>query len=151
MRRRGELVERSFAHVYDTGGMRRTHLRGHTNILKRLLIHAGAFNLGLVMRQLIGLGTPRGLQGRRFGMFVTLGVLLGTLECWTGAISVSHRLSAVRRRLVSRTIVGVNSSATATFATDCRPDRFRAPPGACMLDSLLNPIRSASTCGGERA
>jgi len=64
MRQRGERIERSFAHVYDTGGMRRTHLRGHTNILKRLLIHAGAFNLGLVMRQLIGVGTPRGLQGR---------------------------------------------------------------------------------------
>ena len=48
MRRRGETIERSFAHVYDTGGMRRTHLRGHTNILKRLLIHAAGFNLGLV-------------------------------------------------------------------------------------------------------
>ena len=57
MRRRGETIERSFAHLYDTGGMRRTHLRGHTNILKRLLIHAGGFNLGLVMRQLIGVGT----------------------------------------------------------------------------------------------
>jgi transposase len=64
MRRRGETIERSFAHVYDTGGMRRTHLRGHTNILKRLLIHAGGFNLGLVMRQVFGVGTPRGLQGR---------------------------------------------------------------------------------------
>jgi hypothetical protein len=39
MRQRGERIERSFAHLYDTGGMRRTHLRGHTNILKRLLIH----------------------------------------------------------------------------------------------------------------
>jgi hypothetical protein len=58
MRQRGERIERSFAHVYDTGGMRRTHLRGHTNILKRVLIHAGGFKLGLVMRQLIGLGTP---------------------------------------------------------------------------------------------
>ena len=48
MRRRGETIERSFAHLYDTGGMRRTHLRGHTNILKRVLIHAGGFNLGLV-------------------------------------------------------------------------------------------------------
>jgi transposase len=48
MRRRGERIERSFAHVYDAGGMRRTHLRGYTNILKRLLIHAGGFNLGLV-------------------------------------------------------------------------------------------------------
>ena len=55
MRQRGERIERSFAHLYDTGGMRRTHLRGHTNILKRLLIHAGGFNLGLVMRHLIGL------------------------------------------------------------------------------------------------
>ncbi len=62
MRRRGELIERSFAHLYDTGGMRRTHLRGHTNILKRLLIHAGGFNLGPLMRALLGAGTPRGLQ-----------------------------------------------------------------------------------------
>jgi len=64
MRQRGERVERSFAHVYDTGGMRRTYLRRHPNILKRLLIHASGFNLGLVMRHLIGLGTPRGFQGR---------------------------------------------------------------------------------------
>ena len=64
MRQRGERIERSFAHLYDTGGMRRTHLRGHTSILKRLLIHAGGFNLGLVMRHLIGVGTPRGLKGR---------------------------------------------------------------------------------------
>jgi transposase len=64
MRRRGQYVERSFAHVYDTGGMRRTHLRGHANILKRLLVHAGAFNLGVLMRKMFGRGTPRGLQGR---------------------------------------------------------------------------------------
>ena len=66
MRRRGEYVERSFAHVYDTGGLRRTHLRGHQNILKRLLVHAGAFNLGLLMRKTFGWGTPRGLQGWQF-------------------------------------------------------------------------------------
>src|SRR6058998_1982849 len=68
LRRRGEYVERTFAHVYDTGGLRRTHLRGHQNILKRLLVHAGAFNLGLLMRKAFGRGTPRGLQGRRFGV-----------------------------------------------------------------------------------
>jgi transposase len=62
MRRCDELIERSFAHLYDTGGMRRTHLRGHTNILKRLLIHAGGFNLGLLMRALLGAGTPRGFR-----------------------------------------------------------------------------------------
>jgi hypothetical protein len=44
--------------------MRRTHLRGHENIFKRLLLHNGAFNLGLLMRQSFGIGTPRGLQGR---------------------------------------------------------------------------------------
>ena len=65
MRKRGELVERSFAHVYDTGGMRRTHLRGHDNILKRLLLHTAGFNLSLVLRREIGKGTPRGLQGLR--------------------------------------------------------------------------------------
>ena len=63
MRRRGELVERSFAHCYDTGGMRRTHLREHPNILKRLLIHAAGFNLSLVLRKILGVGTARGLQG----------------------------------------------------------------------------------------
>jgi transposase len=63
-RMRGERVERSFAHMYETGGMRRTHLRGRTNILKRLLIHAGGFNLGRLLRHRSGIGTPRGLQGR---------------------------------------------------------------------------------------
>ena len=63
LRRRGELLERSFAHAYETGGMRRVHLRGRENILKRVLIHLGGFNLTLVMRQLLGKGTPRGLQG----------------------------------------------------------------------------------------
>jgi len=63
LRSRGERVERTFSHVYDTGGMRRTHLRHHPNILKRLLVQVCAFNLGLIVRNLIGKGTPRGLQG----------------------------------------------------------------------------------------
>src|SRR6202040_65357 len=64
LRRRGELVERSFAHCYETGGMRRTHLRGHKNILKRLLIHVGAFNLGLLVRTMLGAGKPREWKNR---------------------------------------------------------------------------------------
>src|SRR2546426_7686175 len=92
MRQRGERIERSFAHLYDTGGMRRTHLRGHTNILKRLLIHAGGFNLGLVMRHLIGFGTPRGLQGRVAAVVATLFVLMGVVRHRLIAISSSHRL-----------------------------------------------------------
>jgi transposase len=63
LRKRGELIERTFAHCYDTGGMRRTHLRKHNNILKRLLIHVAGMNLGLLLRNQYGIGTPRGLQG----------------------------------------------------------------------------------------
>jgi transposase len=60
---RSELVERSFAHMYETGGMRRTHLRGRDNILKRLLIHAVGFNMALLVRKQYGIGKPRTLQG----------------------------------------------------------------------------------------
>ena len=59
------MVERSFAHVLDDGGMRRVHLRGRENIAKRYLIHTAAFNLGLIMRQLIGFGTPKGWADAR--------------------------------------------------------------------------------------
>jgi transposase len=72
LRRRGELVERSFAHVLETGGMRRVHLRGRINILKRMLLQVGGFNLGLVMRKLIGKGTPKGLQGLFSHVFSSL-------------------------------------------------------------------------------
>src|SRR5579864_9205490 len=72
LRQRGEKVERSFAHCYETGGMRRVHLRHHPNILKRLLVHVAAFNLGLVMRKMLGRGTPRGLQGYNAALFLTI-------------------------------------------------------------------------------
>lgn len=60
-KRRGEIGERTFAHCYETGAMRRTHLRKHDNILKRLFIHTSALNLSLLFRQTIGTGTPRRL------------------------------------------------------------------------------------------
>ena len=62
-RKRGEFLERAFAHLFETGGRRRLFLRGRQNILKRLLIHVCGFNLGLLMRKLVGSGTPRGLKG----------------------------------------------------------------------------------------
>ena len=80
LRQPGELLERPNAHLYATGGMRRVHLRGHPNILKRLLVHVCGFNLGLLMRQLTGVGTPRSLQGRAAAAF---GELIGLLAgCW---------------------------------------------------------------------
>jgi transposase len=84
MRKRGEFLERSFAHVYNTGGMRRLHLRGRGNILKRLLVHVGAFNLGLVMRKVFGRGTPRGLAGLRVCIFGYLSSLWRRLGSWFG-------------------------------------------------------------------
>ena len=120
MRQRDERIERSFAHLYDTGGMRRTHLRGHTNILKRLLIHAGGFNLGGVMRHLIGIGPPRGLQGRVAAVLATLGGLMGVVRRRLTTISSSHRLiPAVRGRLASLATFAVNSSAAITCTTGC--------------------------------
>jgi transposase len=69
LRQRGEKLERWNQHLYDRGGMRRVHLRGRENILKRLVVHSGAANLGLLMRRLFGKGTPRGLQGCCYGLF----------------------------------------------------------------------------------
>ena len=65
MRRRGEMVERSFAHILDRGGMRRTWLRGRENVHKRYLIHVAGFNLGILMRALFGCGTPRADAGAK--------------------------------------------------------------------------------------
>ena len=76
LRRRGELVERTFAHCYETGGMRRCTLHGRENILKRLLIHVGAFNIGLVLRTMLGSGKPRELKNRAVGLVLCLIELL---------------------------------------------------------------------------
>jgi transposase len=89
MRQRGELIERSFAHCYETGGMRRTHLRGHPNILKRLLIHVAGFNLGLVMRHRFGVGKPRVLQGLTARLLRLLFALLTRLVAYRRALQRS--------------------------------------------------------------
>jgi transposase len=60
---RGELCERSFAHCYDTGALRRMYVRGADNVFKRVLVQAAAFNIGLLLRTLSGWGKPRQAQG----------------------------------------------------------------------------------------
>ncbi len=93
LRKRGETVERSFAHVCETGGMRRVHLRGRNNILKRYQVHVAAANLGIVLRSLIGLGTPRGFQGRRALLAHALSSLLSSaralIACLLGPLGLS--------------------------------------------------------------
>jgi transposase len=109
LRKRGEILERSFAHCYETGGMRRTHLRGHPNILKRLLIHVAGFNLGLVMRQLIGIGKPRRVQD---GLAAALSAFLGVICGLLGVVeAIWDRWSRRRRNLCDLTTKPAPSAA----------------------------------------
>lgn len=98
LRKRGELIERTFAHCYETGGMRRTHLRKHNNILKRLLIHVAGMNLGLLLRNKYGIGTPRGLQGlsQTLDFLVALiaqAVMSGTWEITEAGVTQKRSVS----------------------------------------------------------
>jgi transposase len=116
LRRRGLMLERPFAHCYETGRMRRLHLRGRENILKRLLIHIAGFNLGLVLCLLTGKGTPRGLQDLAVAYFLTLIVLINHL--WQGLDARDDSM-----RLGNAQIAGFNSRSRnfeiETTATGC--------------------------------
>ena len=80
LRRRGELLERPFAHQYETGAMRRLHVRGRDNVSKRVLLQAAAFNLALILRSISGAGTPRGLADLKRKLFCALLRILGALS-----------------------------------------------------------------------
>ena len=82
MRKRGELLERSFAHNYETGAMRRLHLRHRDNIAKRVLIHTAGFNLGLLMRVKYGLLKPRRLSD------AVDCTLMGLLLAWRWLVNI---------------------------------------------------------------
>jgi transposase len=120
LRLRGERLERPFAHLYETGGMRRVHLRGHTNLRKRLLIHTAGFNLGLLMRQLIGVGTPRGLQGRLIAVIAVLWTLIrARWKCVTQDQRLARYLSPLERHATAiSALVHVGLRDTA-FTTGC--------------------------------
>ena len=105
LRRRGELLERPTAHRSETGGMRRVHVRGHPNILKRLLVQVCGFHVGLLMRQLTGVGTPRSLQGRAAAVVSALGALIDRIRrlwshaapCWSPDPPTAPSLDDVTR------------------------------------------------------
>jgi transposase len=92
-RLRSERVERTFAHVCDTGGMRRSWLKGVLDVGKRYLIAAAAHNLGRILRKLFGVGKPRTLQD--LGDLAALAQFLTTL---LGAVVGLSRLSSRARR-----------------------------------------------------
>ena len=120
LRQRGERLERPFAHLYETGRMRRVHLRGHTNILKRVLLQTAALNLGLLMRTLFGVGTPRSLQGCAAALLRCVWPLIRLPETLWGAIWTIYRpstsLSAV---LVHPEDRPLDLSAETVFTTGC--------------------------------
>ena len=97
LRQRGELLERPFAHYLEAGGMRRTHLRKHPNILKRLLVHVAGFNLGILMRHLIGTGTPRAYAALYAYFSVVLFALRDALSVQSGPLG--NTIQQLRRIL----------------------------------------------------
>jgi transposase len=120
LRQRGEKLERWNQHLYDRGGMRRVHLRGRNNILKRLVIHAGAANLGLLMRKMFGVGTPKGLPGTLRAAFSRLGELKTALHPFWSVTTAECR-SLVRRLTPSRrSCLGISRRLKmATCTTGC--------------------------------
>src|SRR6266478_5942909 len=103
LRRRGELIERTFAHAYETGALRRLYVHGKQNVQKRLLLQAAACNLALLLRTMIGAGTPRALQDAVANLLVVLLRLISAYERHEST-SRSRRLSSrVERRIVTDT------------------------------------------------
>jgi transposase len=120
MRQRGELLERPFAHMYETGAMRRVYLRGHENILKRVLVHAGALNLGLLMRTLFGVGTPRSLQGRVAAFLLALWSFVRPSETFWARLTRLYRLAISNLDLHNcRKQCRIQFCSMTSFATGC--------------------------------
>jgi transposase len=93
LRRRGMHIERSFAHILDCGGMRRTTLRGWENLNKRFKLAAAIYNLSQLMRKLIGIGTPKQLAARGRLLFLQLTYLLAAIA------RIVHQYTSARIRI----------------------------------------------------
>jgi transposase len=120
LRQRGERLERPFAHLYETGRMRRVHLRGHRNILKRVLLHAAALNLGLLMRTLVGVGTPRSLQGRLAACLCSLWSFIRLPETrWDPIRALYRPFSTPADLRARREDPRIDFSVATTSATGC--------------------------------
>ena len=116
------------AHLYETGGMRRVHLKGRENILKRLLVHAGGFNLALLLRQLFGVGKPRRTQGASGPLLAHLVSLL---------ICLREVVTGFRFRIIKQGI-------TVTLQ---RPAALFHQPYFSLRSSLLFAEKTTSTTG----
>jgi transposase len=115
LRKRGEHLERPFAHYLETGAMRRVHLRGRSNILKRLLVHVAGFNLGVFMRSKLGVGTPRALGA----LCSLLNVMISTLFAAWERIRILQTYSSNSRRLGHLAFFHSEVTQMASSATGC--------------------------------
>jgi len=134
LRQRGEKLEGRFAHLLQTGGLRRVTVRGQKNILKRMLVHAAACNLGLLMRHRHGIGTPRSLQGRAAGsmgtvrqtatavymlMFLGLRRLVRLVSSIFGPTRPATRISPLRTAVQRQNPETAKGGSKAISATGC--------------------------------
>ena len=116
LRSRGMMLERPFAHGLETGGMRRVHLRGRENILKRVLVHYAALNLALILRDKFGQGTPRSLQDLSAAYFAAQIVLF----CARMVLQTHHELCKLDiepNAAIESDVVAVSENCTS--ATGC--------------------------------
>ena len=96
------MLERPFAHQYETGAMRRLHIRGRGNVAKRVLLQAAAFNLALILRSITKAGTPKGLADLKRKTVLALLRVLATLWALPAPISGAYETSLVRSSLSDR-------------------------------------------------
>jgi transposase len=114
LRSRGEKLERTFAHCYETGAMRRLYLRGRDNVAKRVLIHAAAFNVGLMMRVAYGLRKPRGLSATAAAAACALvcGLADWVRSIRAGLAAIGATLSVMSaRRVLDRRVPALSAAA----------------------------------------
>ena len=117
LRKRAEIVERTFAHILDRGGMRRAWLRGRENIHKRYLIHVAGHNLGLLMRLLIGAGTPKEAIARGWCFLILRPTSDGA--AYAAILMVLVDNSAVPALIVFRMGFDHRPDGTTTSSTGC--------------------------------
>lgn len=106
-RKRSEIPERSFAHLCETGGMRRVHVRGRDNVQKRYGLQAAGANLGILMRKFLGFGTPRSLQGRAAAIVDALSTFL--IAFWHLLIASDRHRTDPTQQLADCAVIGAIS------------------------------------------
>jgi hypothetical protein len=128
-RRRGEKIERNFAHQFDTGGMDRLYVRGRENVHKKLLLQAAACNLALLMRSFYGAGKPRAAHDRvNEAAFGILALMAGIESLWPTYCALYSEQQDQNRQISRRLL----------FSHPRRISRFRHGLLVLLCHKLLN-------------